>query len=177
MATDEILVTRTCTTPICDTKIKSQVKMVQSYPHLSQATGTPVRFIDDAGKHLYGISNKRIIATNNPTCLRGEAPSLPEDASTFAAAKYISAHGDPLFTQLWEQDLGDDITNLILAALPDAERWILAVFRLGFAQNDSNNPIVITITIGENESAVHSAIQELISDIAALPTLRSSEKE
>ncbi|KAK0101217.1 hypothetical protein ONS95_012801 [Cadophora gregata] len=151
--------------------------MVQSYPHSSQAAGTSIRFINDADKPLYGIRNKEIIATNNPTCLSGEGLSSHEDASTFAAAKYISAHADPVFTKLWEQDLGNDVTNLILAALPDTERWTLAVFRLGFARNYSNNPIVITITIGEEDSAVHSSIQELISGIAALPSLQSYDEK
>ncbi|PVH68367.1 hypothetical protein DL98DRAFT_599590 [Cadophora sp. DSE1049] len=172
------LVTRNDTTATtCGKELKSKVNMLQSHQHQSQSAGTPIRFIDDADKPRYGINNKRIIATNNPTCLSGEAPLPPEDASTFAARKYISAHGDPVFTKLWEQDLGDDITHLILASLPDAEGWALAVFRLGFAQDHSNNPIVITITIDENEPAVHPAIQELISSIVALPTLRSYEKE
>lgn len=178
MATDDVIGTGNHTAaPKSGKEPKSKFNMLPSYQPRSQSAGTPIRFIDKEDKPRYSIRNKEIIATNNPTCLCGEGPSLPEFDSTWSPNKYISAHNDAVFTKLWDQGLGDDIVNLILATLPDVERWCLAVFRLGYDQDVSRNPIVITITVGENEPAVQSAIHELISSIAALPTLRSFENE
>lgn len=146
-----------------------------SFPSSNPAHGLPnpdfeKYLVSHTERHRYGIRGLLVLASSHPAdpaCIFPlESVSYERLTYTSASKKQLPYYGQPL-TSIYEDSLGEEIQNAILAVLPDC-RFTLCLHRLGFHHDDISNPPTFQVRVCDREDLSDNEACEIVANICSI---------